>query len=204
MNETAKSRIFLILSLLLGLLASACQGASTEPPLAGARIGGPFTLTDQDGRQVTDRSFAGKHRIVYFGFAHCPDICPTDLASIGQAMRILEKSDPKLAARVQPIFITVDPERDTPAALKPYAAAFHPRIAALTGTPQQVADAAKAYAVYYEKEEASEGGGSGAGGYNMNHQRIVFLMDPDGKPLAMLPHDKGAQAIADEIERWAG
>lgn len=200
MNETAKSRIFLFLSLVLGLFAAACQSGSEEPPLAGARIGGPFALTDQDGRQVTDRSFAGKYRIVYFGFAHCPDICPTDLASIGQAMRLLEKSDPALAAKVQPIFITVDPERDTPAALKPYAAAFHPRIAALTGTPEQVKAAAKAYAVYYEKEEPT----GGAGGYNMNHQRIIFLMDPEGKPMAMLPHEKGAQAIADEIERWAG
>jgi protein SCO1/2 len=196
MNETAKSRIFLSLSLFLCLSVAACQGPAEEPPLQGARIGGPFALVDQDGRQVTENSFAGKYRIVYFGFAHCPDICPTDLASIGQAMRLLEKSDPSLAAKVQPLFITVDPERDTPAALKPYAAAFHPRIVALTGSPQQVADAAKAYAVYFAKEP-TEGGG-----YTMNHQRIIFLMDADGKPLAMLPHDKGAQAMVDELKRW--
>jgi protein SCO1/2 len=197
MNEPAKSRIFLILSLFLGLSVAACQGSPEEPPLAGARIGGPFTLVNQEGRQVSDRSFAGKYRIVYFGFAQCPDICPTDLASIGQAMRMLEKSDPALAAKVQPVFITVDPERDTPETLKPYAAAFHPRIAALTGTPRQVADAAKAYAVYYAKEPTG-----GAGGYTMNHQRIIFLMDPQGKPIAMLPHENGAEGIVTELKRW--
>jgi protein SCO1/2 len=196
MNETAKSRIFLILSLFLGLSAVACRDQQEEPPLQGARIGGAFTLVDQEGRHVSDRSFAGKYRIVYFGFAHCPDICPTDLASIGRAMRLLEKINPDLAAKVQPVFITVDPERDTPAALKPYAAAFHPRIVALSGTPEQVAGAAKAYAVYYEKQP-TEGGG-----YTMNHQRIIFLMDPEGKPLAMLPHEDGAEGILKELKRW--
>ena len=196
MNETAKSRIFLILSLFLGLAAAACQGPAEEPPLKGARIGGPFTLVNQDGRTVTDASFAGKYRIVYFGFAHCPDICPTDLATIAQAMRLLEKDEPELAARVQPLFITVDPERDTPAALKPYAAAFHPRIAALTGTPEQVAAAAKAHAVYFTKRPLE------GGGYTMDHQRIIFLMDPDGKPLAMLPHEDGPEALLKELRRW--
>jgi protein SCO1/2 len=195
MNESAKSRIFLILSLLFGLALAAC-GTREEPPLKGAKIGGPFTLVNQNGRQTSDRDFAGKYRIVYFGFAQCPDICPTDLANIGQALRQLEKSDPALAAKVQPIFITVDPERDTPDALKEYAAAFHPRIAALTGTPQQIADAARQYAVYYEKVP-TEGGG-----YTMNHQRILFLMGPAGEPIAMLPHEDKAPAIAAELVRW--
>jgi protein SCO1 len=196
MNETAKSRFFLILSLLLGLVLAGCGQAGGEPPLEGAKIGGPFTLTDQNGRAVTDRDFAGKYRIVYFGFAHCPDICPTDLAKIGQAMRAFEKDDPARAARVQPIFITVDPERDTPAALKPFAAAFHPRLVALTGTPQQVADAARGYAVYYSKGE-----GEGQN-YLVNHMRIIFLMGPDGKPIAMLPHEGEAAAITAELDRW--
>jgi protein SCO1/2 len=197
MNESARPRLFLPLSLLFGLLVAACGAQPAEkPPLEGASIGGPFALVNQDGRQVSDRDFQGKYRIVYFGFAQCPDICPTDLANIGQALRQLEKSDPALAAKIQPIFITVDPERDTPAVLKQYAAAFHPRIAALTGTPQQVADAAKRYAVYYEKVP-TEGGG-----YTMNHQRILFLMDPAGKPVAMLPHEDKAPAIAAELKRW--
>ena len=197
MNETMHSRFFMLLPALLALLLVSCGTAkSEEPPLAGARIGGPFTLIDQNGRQVSDRDFQGKYRIVYFGFASCPDVCPTDLAQIGQALRMLEKSEPALAAKVQPIFITVDPERDTPARLKEYAAAFHPRIVALTGTPQQIADAAKSYAIYYSKTPADNGE------YGMDHLRVIFLMAPDGKPIAMLPHDKDAKAIAAELERW--
>jgi protein SCO1/2 len=196
MNESAKPRIFLILSVLLGLLAAACGSAAEEPPLKGARIGGAFTLTDQNGRQVSDRDFSGKYRIVYFGFANCPDICPTDLAKIGQALRIFEKEDPGRAAKVQPIFVTTDPERDTPAVLKAYVASFHPRLVGLTGTPQQVADAAKAYAVYYSKVP-NEGGG-----YSMDHMRITFLMGPGGEPIAMLPHEEEPKVIAAELERW--
>jgi protein SCO1/2 len=197
MNETVKPRFFLLLPALLALAVAGCgAGKAEEPPLAGAAIGGPFTLTDQNGRQRSDREFAGKYRIVYFGFASCPDICPTDLANIGGAMRLFEKSDAARAAKVQPIFISVDPERDTPARLKEYAAAFHPRIVALTGTPQQIADAAKAYAVYYAKAPADNGE------YGMDHLRVIFLMGPDGKPIAMLPHDKDAKAIAAELERW--
>lgn len=196
MNETVKSCFFLILSLLLGLLVSACGGAREEPPLKGAAIGGPFALTDHHGKQVRDSDFTGKYRIVYFGFATCPDVCPTDLAQIGSALRQLEKTEPAIAAKLQPLFITVDPERDTPAVLKQYLASFHPRFIGLTGSPQQIADAAKKYAIYYSKEPSPNGG------YMMNHGRILFLMGPDGAPLAMLPHDKGAEAIAADLRRW--
>ena len=196
MNETAKSRFFLILSVVLGLCAAACGTAAEEPPLADARVGGPFALVNQDGRPVTDRDFAGSYRIVYFGFAHCPDICPTDLAAVGQALRGFEKADPARARKVQPIFITTDPERDTPEVLKEYVRAFHPRLVGLTGTPRQVADAAKGYAVYYDKAPLPDGG------YVMNHSRILFLMGPDGKPIAMLPHEEGAAAMQATLERW--
>jgi protein SCO1/2 len=196
MNDPAKSRIFLILSLLAGLLAASCGQEAQEPPLKGAAIGGPFALVDQSGRTATDRQFDGKYRIVYFGFAHCPDVCPTDLAQIGQALRTLEKSDSAMAAKIVPIFITVDPERDTPAVIKDYVAAFHPRLVGLTGTPQQIADVAKKFAVYYAKEPTPDGS------YTMNHSRILFLMGPDGAPLAMLPHDKNPEEIAAELKRW--
>ena len=196
MNETLKSRIFLILCVTLGLAVSACGGAAEEPPLAGASIGGPFSLVNQDGRAVTDRDFAGSYRIVYFGFAHCPDICPTDLAAVGQALRRFEKDEPALGRRVQPLFVTTDPERDTPPVLKEYVGAFHPRMVGLTGTPQQIADAAKAYGVYYAKAP-TEGGD-----YVMNHSRILFLMGPAGEPIAMLPHEDGAAGIEAALRRW--
>lgn len=195
MNETSQPRFPPILAVLAALALAACSG--DEPPLQGAAIGGPFTLTDQDGRPATDRDFAGRYRIMYFGFTHCPDVCPTDLAVIGGALRRFEKTDPARAARVTPIFVSVDPERDTPAILKDYVAAFHPRLVGLTGTPGQLADMAKRYGAYYGKEPAGPGGG-----YNVNHSRVAELIGPDGKPIALLPYEQGAEAVAAELDRW--
>ncbi len=197
MNETRPHRFRPILSLSLALALAACSAAAEEPPLKGAAIGGPFTLTNQDGRQVTERDFAGRYQIVYFGFTHCPDVCPTDLAVIGNALRRFEKSAPARAARVAPIFVSVDPERDTPAVLKEYVAAFHPRLVGLTGTPRQVADMVKRYGAYGAKEPPAAGGG-----YNVNHSRLAELIGPDGKPIALLPYEKGAEAVEAELERW--
>jgi protein SCO1/2 len=197
MNE---SRLVARAALLLALLLAACSGGGgggDPPPLQGARLGGPFTLTNQDGRQVTDEQFDGQYRLLYFGFTYCPDVCPVDLQSIGQAMRQLEKSDPDLAARVAPIFISVDPERDTPAVLKQYVAAFHPRLIGLTGTPEQIADVAKKYGIFYSKEAKR-----GANDYMVNHSRMALLFGPKGEPIAIVPHDKGADAIAAELKRW--
>src|SRR4051812_34627606 len=108
MNEKPSK---LLCALSLSLLLAACSGAAGEAPLRGARIGGPFTLIDQDGRTVRDSDFSGKYRIVYFGYTHCPDICPNDLAVIGQALRRIEKQAPARGGKIQPLFITVDPER---------------------------------------------------------------------------------------------
>jgi protein SCO1/2 len=187
----------LLLAMLLALLAACSGGAREAPPLEGARLGGPFTLTDQDGRQVSNSQFDGKYRIVYFGFTYCPDVCPVDLQTIGQAMRLLEKSDPQVAERVQPIFITTDPERDTPAVMKQYVSAFHPRLIGLTGTPEQIAEVAKKHGVYAQKREEQ-----GADGYQVDHSRIALLFGPKGEPIAILPHDKGAEALAAEVRRW--
>jgi protein SCO1/2 len=195
MNERAKALTFL-LSLLLAAPLASC-GPAQPPPLAGAAIGGPFTLVDQNGRTVTDKDYAGRYRIVYFGYTHCPDVCPTDLATISQALSLFEKSDPKRAARVQPIFITVDPARDTPAELKEYLRAFHPRLVGLTGTAAQVAAAEKAFVVYAQKGDVQPGGG-----YAMDHSRQIVLQDPAGKPLALLADDQGAKAMAAELARW--
>src|SRR5665213_1531976 len=137
-----------------------------ESPLKGAAIGGPFALVDQDGRRVSDRDFAGVYRIVYFGYTHCPDVCPTDLATLGQALTRFATEDPARAARVQPLFITVDPERDTPAVLRQYVASFHPRLKGLTGSPTEIAAVAREYLASYSKKPVQPGGG-----YAMAHSR---------------------------------
>lgn len=196
MNETSRPRLVALLSILLAMAVAACSG-SGEPPLKGAAIGGPFALVDQDGRPATDRDFAGRYRIMYFGFTHCPDFCPSDLAVIAQALRRFEKSDPARAARVTPIFVSVDPERDSPAVLKDYVAAFHPRLVGLTGTPAQVADVIRRYGAYGSKAPPPEGGG-----YNVDHIRVAELIGPQGEPIALLPYDKGADAVAAELDRW--
>jgi protein SCO1/2 len=192
-------RLWLILAMFFALALGGCQGAaSEEPPLKGAAIGGPFTLTDQDGRTVTDRNFAGRYRIIYFGFTFCPDVCPVDMQTVAQGLRLFEKQDPARAAKVVPIFISVDPGRDGPAELKQFVNAFHPRMVGLTGTPEQIGATAKKFGVYYARQEPAPG----SMGYNVDHSRVVTLFAPDGQPIALLPHDKGPQAVADELERW--
>src|SRR4051812_21082842 len=196
MNQSLKFLLLPIVS--LGLAASACSNQpATEPPLKGAAIGGPFTLVDQNGRTTSDRDFAGRYRIVYFGFSHCPDVCPTDLQKIGAGLSSFEEKNPERGARVQPIFITVDPERDTPAELKPWLAAFHPRLVGLTGTPEQIAAVAKSYGIIYQKQEVQPGGG-----YAVNHGRYTYLFGPDNKPIALLPSDKSADEVASELDKW--
>ena len=204
MNEIARLPTIIIIRRALAALLmiaplAACSGPGSpaKPPLEGARIGGPFTLTNQDGKQVTDRDFAGKYRIMYFGYTFCPDVCPTDAQNIGAGLRLLEKSDPALAARIVPIFVSVDPARDTPAVLKAFVGAFHPRMIGLTGSPEAIDAVAKEFLVYYRKQDATPGGG-----YMVDHSRVAYLMDPQGKPLALLPEDKSGQAVADEARRW--
>ncbi|MES3099931.1 SCO family protein [Sphingomonas faeni] len=181
------------------LALSACNSSQppAKPPLEGARIGGAFMLTDQNGKTVTERAFAGKYRIMYFGYTFCPDVCPTDVQAIGAAVKKLETSDPVLAAKIVPVFVTVDPARDTPAVLKQFVSAFHPRMVGLTGTDAQIAKIKTEYAVYSSKGDASPGGG-----YLVNHSRQAYLMDPDGKPLALLPQEQGPDAVVTEIKRW--
>lgn len=178
------------------LALAACGPSSTgEPPLAGARIGGPFTLTDQNGKTVTDADFTGRYRIVYFGYTYCPDVCPTDLTKIGAALRTLDKQAPRTAQKIVPLFISVDPERDTPAQLKQYVGNFYPRLVGLTGTPQAIAQVAKAYAIAYMKQPTPSG-------YLMGHTQVAYLMGPDGKPITSLPLEEDPPAIVAELEHW--
>lgn len=180
------------------LALSACgQTGTTEPPLAGARIGGPFALVNQDGARVTDRDFAGKYRLMYFGYTYCPDVCPVDLQKLMAGYAAFEKAEPAAAAKVAPIFVSIDPERDKPPVLKQYVAAFHPKLMGLTGTPEQIAQAAKAYAIIYSKE-----GKAGDAAYLMNHSRLAYLFGPDGKPIALVSHDGTPNQIASELKRW--
>ncbi len=199
MNESAASRLGL-LALLLVLLVGGCQRGAAEPPLEGATMGGPFTLTNQDGRRVSDSDFAGRYRLVYFGFTFCPDVCPVDLQTIGAGLRQFEARDPGRAERVQPIFISVDPARDTPEMLRRYVANFHPRLVGLTGTEAEIARVARAHGVYYQRDPPAPGAPSGS--YLVNHSRMAVLYGPAGEPIAIVPHDRGPAGIADELDRW--
>ncbi len=184
----------------LALLLVACGESATPsgpPPLAGARIGGPFVLTDGQGRVVRDTDFAGKWRIMYFGYTYCPDVCPVDVQNIAGGVKAFEEQSPDLGARVVPIFITVDPERDTPAVVAKFVSAFHPRMVGLTGSAQAIADAARAYGVTYAKSQPP-----GASEYLMDHSRTAILMDPKGQPVALLPQDESPQAVATELAKW--
>jgi protein SCO1/2 len=196
MNESA-SRPFPLVALLFALILAACSSPSAPPPLEGASMGGPFTLTDQNGHRVSDRDFAGKYRLVYFGYTFCPDVCPVDMQVIGAGLRRFEAQDPARAARVQPIFISVDPARDTPPVLRQFVAAFHPRMIGLTGSETEIAQVAREYRIFYERGEASPGGS-----YMVNHTRMAVLYGPEGAPIAMIPHDQGPDGVAAELARW--
>ena len=184
-----------LLAASLAAPVAACH--SSAPPLEGASLGGHFTLTAQDGRRVSDSDFAGKYRLVYFGFTYCPDVCPTDLQTIGAGLRRFEQSDPARAAKVQPIFITVDPRRDSPPVLARYVAAFHPRLIGLTGSEAEIARVARAYGSYVQR-----GTPAGDGSYDVDHSRTAVLYGPQGEPIAILPQDEGPDAVARELGRW--
>ncbi len=182
------------------LALAACNAAPAppaQPPLAGARIGGPFALTDQNGKTVRDADLNGRYRVVYFGYTYCPDVCPVDVGVIAAGLKALAGRDAQLAKRIVPVFITIDPERDTPAVIKQFVAAFHPDMIGLTGSPTAIAAVAKSYGAYFARGETAPGGG-----YLMDHSRQAYLMDPDGKPLALLPTEAGAAKVADELQRW--
>jgi len=186
-----------LLGLALGLLLAACGGRAEAPPLEGATMGGPINLIGGDGQRVPDSRFAGQYRIVYFGFTFCPDVCPVDLALIGAGLRRFEAQDAARAARVTPIFISVDPARDTPEIVRAYAVRFHPRIVALTGSEDEIAQVARRYAIYYQRQQPGPGGG-----YLVDHSRQIVLYGPEGQPIAILPHDQGVDGFVNELERW--
>ncbi|MCD6075034.1 MAG: hypothetical protein K0Q70_1917 [Rhodospirillales bacterium] len=188
---------FLVAALGIGWLQSQRQQPSSVADTSPVPIGGAFSLVDENGQTVTDQTYRGKWLLVFFGFTHCPDVCPTALNDIALT---LDQLGP-LAGSVQPLFVTVDPERDTPEIVKDYTDAFHPNIVGLTGTPAQIADTAKVYRVYYKKvaqgdrltgtpaqiaetakvyrvyyKKVAQGDT-----YTMDHSGITYVMATDGK-----------------------
>lgn len=167
--------------------------ATSVGSIGKPKIGGPFTLVDQDGRTVTEADFKGSYMLVYFGYTFCPDVCPTSLSVIADAMDMIGDK----AERVTPVFITVDPERDTPEQMKMYVGYFHPKLVGLTGSYNQVADVTQAYKAYYAK--AVDGNGSGDE-YLMDHSSITYLMSPDGEFIAHFSHGVDADEMAARLK----
>jgi protein SCO1/2 len=182
--------VYAIIGLLVAILLLAAGGylflSGSQP--AALTVGGPFSLIDGDGKPVTDQTWRGKYMLVYFGYTYCPDVCPTTLTNVATA---LDKLGPK-ADEIQPLFITVDPKRDTPAVVKQYAAAFSPRLIGLTGTPAQIDVAAKAYRVYYAEHRT----GPGPDDYSMDHSSVLYLMGPDGRFIAPVRADQDGPEMA--------
>lgn len=165
--------------------------AVREMSVGKALVGGPFSLVDQNGRRVTDKDFRGQYMLVLFGFTYCPDVCPSGLQVMSAA---LDKLGAK-ANRITPIFITVDPERDTPEQMKQYVASFHPRLVGLTGTVAEVEAAAKAYRVYFKKVKDEKT----TGDYTIDHTALIYLMGPDGSYVTHFTHAAGVDAMANRL-----
>jgi protein SCO1/2 len=183
---------------LLGFaLLAACSRPTEAPPLQGAAIGGPFTLTGEDGRPVKSSSFDGKYRLIYFGYTFCPDVCPVDMQTLMKGYKAFEKQDAERASRVVPLFITLDPARDTPEVLRQWTHAFDPHLIGLTGTPAQVDAVAKQFAIYFKRDAPDKDGA-----YLVDHARMALLMGPKGEPIALIAHDKDAATVAAELDRW--
>jgi len=159
----------------------------------GGAVGGPFALVDGNGKTVTDADFRGRYLLVYFGYTFCPDVCPTTLTAVADAVDRLGSD----AAHVQPVFITIDPARDTPAVVKQYVASFGPEFIGLTGSADQIATVAREYRVYYAEHRT----GPGPNDYTMDHSSILYLMGPDGKFVAPLRADATGSDLASAIRK---
>jgi protein SCO1/2 len=164
------------------------QGGMQLPQ--GMVLGGPFSLVNQEGRAVTERDFAGRWLLVYFGFTYCPDVCPTELGTIAAALDAMGAA----GERVTPVLISVDPQRDTPAQLADYVSRFHPRMQGLTGTPEQVAAAARAYRVFYSRVQRPN-----MTDYTMDHSSFIYLVGPDGRVRSLFRPETTPEAIAGAV-----
>lgn len=166
--------------------------ASNTRNQMGNLVGGPFSLVNQDGERVTEKDFLGSYFLVYFGYSYCPDVCPVDLQSMTAALDLLNE---ETLDKVQPVFVTIDPERDTVEVMKAYVSLFHPKLIGLTGTPEEITAATRAYRVYARKVETESDSD-----YLMDHSAITFLMSPEGKYIAHFSTGFKPEAMAQRLE----
>lgn len=183
--------LLLTLAAGLGGYAWMSQRLDRQQGSGVALVGGPFTMTDQNGRRVTEKDFLGKHMLVFFGYTYCPDICPTELQVM---MAALDQLGPD-AEKVQPVFVSIDPARDTPEVMKAYVENFGSRLIGLTGSPEEVAAMAKAYRAYYAKS----GDTSSPDAYLMDHSSIIYLMGTDGRFVKHFAYTTDAGRLAGEL-----
>ncbi len=179
-------------SLAIGLLVMLWLAGGFRGAAPAAGVGGPFRLTDQTGQVVTDKSLQGRPTLIFFGFTHCPDICPTSLFEMSEVLRAMGAD----ADRVNAYFISVDPERDTPQAMKDYLQSFDPHLKGLTGSPDDVAKVLAAYRVYAKKVPLKDGD------YTMDHTALIYLMDRDGKFVAPFNLKQAPEQAASELKHY--
>jgi len=179
-------------SLVIGLLVMLWAMGGARSIATPAAIGGPFQLTDQSGQTVTDKEMHGRPTLIFFGFTHCPDVCPTSLFEISEVLRAMGQD----ADRVNAYFISVDPERDTTEAMKDYLSSFDPHLKGLTGPPEDLAKVISEYRVYAKKVPLKDGD------YTMDHTALVYLMDRDGKFVAPFNLKRTPDEAASDLKRY--
>jgi protein SCO1 len=171
------------------------RGSLANTAETGGEIGGSFALINQDNKLVTEKDFNGKSLLITFGFTYCPDVCPTKLQEMTMALDQLGKG----AERVQPLFITIDPQRDTPKQLRSYVSLYHQGLQGLTGTPTQIAEVAKKFRIFYKRGEDV-----GDGDYMMDHTTAIFFTAPDGKVVEVFGDETDVAQMADSMRRHLG
>ena len=179
-------------SLVVGLLIMFWAMGGVSKVAQPAAIGGPFQLTDQNGRAVTDKSLKGKPTLIFFGYTHCPDVCPTSLFEISEVLRAMGKD----ADKVNAVFISVDPERDTPATMKDYLSSFDPHLEGLSGDPAETAKVITSYRVYAKKVPTKDGD------YTMDHTALIYLMDRDGRFVSPFNLKRTPEEAAADLKKY--
>ena len=208
-NRLIRTIVFSVLALIIGLGVAYWQISSQDArvlrsssrvmteadkpkPIAGLEIGGPFTLVNHNGEKVTETTYSDSYKLIYFGFTYCPAICPTELQKMRQVMNGIPED---MAAKIQPLFITIDPERDTVPVMKDYVSLFHPRLIGLTGTVPQIEMVKKDYRIFASKVPTDDGDD-----YTMEHSSFTYLMSPDGHLLGMYRLKDTADDMVKDIQ----